>query len=72
MNIKSKAEEILSRIKSDQQFSSKFQHDPAAAIESAVGINLPNDQVNALIGVVKARLAGDHAGELLGSLKKLF
>ncbi|MGN7359837.1 hypothetical protein ACTHPF_18640 [Paenibacillus sp. SAF-054] len=45
---------------------------PVAAIESIIGIDLPDDQINALIDGVKAKITLDKAGDVLGSLKKLF
>ncbi|WP_195574747.1 hypothetical protein [Paenibacillus sp. 1001270B_150601_E10] len=72
MDIKAKIEEIVAKIKADKDFSSRFMSDPVSAIESAIGIDLPNDQINALIDGVKAKLTVDKAGDMLGSLKKLF
>ncbi|MDG0794856.1 hypothetical protein OMP38_31540 [Cohnella ginsengisoli] len=72
MDIKRIAGDIVSRIKNDKDFSEKFKRDPAAAIETVIGVNLPNDQVNAMIAGVQAKLTSDKAGDLLGSFKKLF
>ena len=41
-------------------------------IESVLGIDLPDDQIKALIEGVKAKVSLDQAGGLLGSIKKLF
>ena len=72
MDIKEKIEEIIEKVKSDKDFSSKFSRDPVKAIESVLGIDLPDDQIKALIDGVKAKLSLDQAGGLLGSIKKLF
>ncbi|MFC3798835.1 hypothetical protein [Cohnella sp. GCM10012308] len=72
MNMKHKVEEIVSRVKSDKDFSEKFKKNPAAAIETVTGVNLPDDQVNAMIAGVRAKLTTEKAGELIGSFKKLF
>lgn len=72
MDIKEKIEEIIEKVKSDKDFASKFSSDPVKAIESALGIDLPDDQIKALIDGVKAKLSLDQAGGLLGSIKKLF
>lgn len=72
MDIKAKIEEVVAKIKDDKDFSSKFMSDPVSAIESVIGIDLPNDQINALIDGVKAKLSVDKAGDILGSIKKLF
>ena len=72
MDIKEKIEEIIEKVKSDKDFSSKFSRDPVKAIESVLGIDLPDDQIKALIDGVKAKVSLDQAGGLLGSIKKLF
>lgn len=72
MDIKAKIEEIVDKVKNDKEFSSKFKEDPVSAIESVIGIDLPNDQINALIEGVKAKVSIEKAGDLLGSFKNLF
>ncbi|AIQ61979.1 hypothetical protein D3C81_307440 [compost metagenome] len=72
MDIKAKIDEIVTKVKNDKDFSSKFMSDPVSAIESVIGIDLPNDQINALIDGVKAKITLDKAGDMLGSIKKLF
>lgn len=71
MDIKDKIEEIVDKVKSDKDFASKFSSDPVKAIESVLGIDLPDDQVKSLIDGVKAKVSLDQAGGLLGSIKKL-
>ena len=72
MDIKDKIEDLVDKVKSDKDFASKFSSDPVKAIESVLGIDLPDDQIIALIDGVKAKLSLDQAGGLLGSIKKLF
>lgn len=72
MDIKAKIEEIVEKIKADKDFASKFLQDPAKAIESVTGIKLPEDQLNALIEGVKAKISLDKVGGVLGNIKKLF
>ena len=72
MDIKAKIEEIVEKIKADKDFASKFSQDPVKAIESVTGIKLPEDQLNALIEGVKAKISLDKVGGVLGNIKKLF
>ena len=72
MDIKAKIDEIVTKVKNDKDSSSKFMSDPVSAIESVIGIDLPNDQINTLIDGVKAKITLDKAGDMLGSIKKLF
>ncbi|MHB8129525.1 MAG: hypothetical protein ACYDEX_11055 [Mobilitalea sp.] len=72
MDIKSKIEEIISKIKDNKEFASEFENDPIKAVESVIGIDIPDDQVNNLIQGVKSKLAIDNVGDIFGSIKKLF
>ena len=72
MDIKAKIEEVVVKVKNDPDFSSKFMSDPVSAIESVIGIDLPNDQINTLIEGVKAKLTVDKASGVFDSIKKLF
>lgn len=72
MDIKEKIEEIVEKIKADKDFASKFSSDPVKALESVIGVDLPDDQLNPLIEGIKAKVSLDKAGGLLGSVKKLF
>jgi hypothetical protein len=72
MDIKDKIEDLVDKVKSDKDFASKFSSDPVKAIESVLGIDLPDDQIKSLIDGVKAKVSLDQAGDLLGSIKKLF
>ena len=72
MDIGSKIQEIVAKIQNNKEFASEFSTNPVKAIESIVGIDLPDDQVNAVIEGVKGKLSVDQAGGILGSIKKLF
>ena len=72
MDIKGKINEIVQKVKSDKDFGKKFKNDPIKAVESVLGVDLPDDQVNGIIEGAKAKLSLDKAGDTLGSLKKLF
>jgi len=67
-NIKEKLEEIVEKIKNDKNLMKKFQDDPVTTIEGLIGIDLPNDQVEKLVDAVKAKVAVDGIGSLLGGL----
>jgi len=72
MDIKEKIEEIVSKIKSNKEFAAQFASDPVKAIESIVGIDLPDDQIKALINGVKGKINIDKASGVIDSFKKLF
>ncbi|NLV50227.1 MAG: hypothetical protein GXY20_05980 [Clostridiales bacterium] len=72
MDIKAKIEEIINKVKSDKDFAANFTKDPVKAVESVVGVDLPDDKINAIITGVKAKVSLDKADGLLGNIKKLF
>ncbi len=72
MDIKGKIDEIVSKVKNDKGFAAKFASNPIQAVESLIGIDLPDDQIKTVVDGVKTKLAGDEAGGILGSIKKLF
>lgn len=72
MDIKAKIEEIVAKVKDDKSFGDKFKSDPVKAVESVLGVDLPDDLVQKVVAGVKARLTADQAGGLLGGIKKLF
>ena len=65
MDIKEKISEIITKVQNDKDFAAKFQKNPTGAVESILGVDLPDDQVNAVIEAVKAKIAG---GDLMNML----
>ncbi len=72
MDIKAKIDEIVDKVKNDKNFASKFSSDPIKAVESVIGMDLPDDQIKSVIDSVKAKINLDKAGDALGSIGKLF
>ena len=72
MDIKGKISQIVEKIKSDKEFGKKFKENPVKAVESVIGMDLPDDQINSVIEGVKAKLSIESASDAMGSLKKLF
>ena len=70
--IKNKIEEVVNKIKNDGDFASKFKNDPVKTVEDIVGVDLPDDQVNQIVGVVKAKVNFDSADGIVGKIKGLF
>lgn len=72
MDIKAKIEEIVDKIKDDEELQKLFLKDPVTALEKVTGIDLPNDQLDAVIAGVKAKLTADNIGDALKGLGGLF
>ena len=70
--LKNKLDEIVDKIKSDKNIAAKFQKDPIGTVEGLIGIDLPNDQLEALVDAIKAKISLDKVGDALGGLKGLF
>lgn len=70
--LKNKLDEIVEKIKNDKNIAAKFQKDPIGTVEGLIGIDLPNDQIEALVDAIKAKINLDKMGDALGGLKGLF
>lgn len=68
MDIKAKIEEIVNKIKSDPKMLQKFNDNPTETLESLIGIDLPDDQINQLVEGIKAKLTMEKVGNVLGGL----
>ncbi len=74
--LKEKIDPIVEKIKTDKEIAAKFQKDPISTVEELLGIDLPNDQLEALVEAVKTKVNLDNLagglGNLAGGLGKLF
>lgn len=70
--IKKKIEEIIKKISTDKKFAKKFKKDPVSAVEDVLGIDLPNDKINAIIDGVKAKMTADTAKQMMNKAMDLF
>ena len=67
--IKERIDEIVEKIKSDKDIANKFQKDPVSTVEELIGIDLPNEQIEALVDGINAKINLD---KLAGGFGKLF
>ena len=72
MDIKAKVEELVEKIKKNPALLKEFKENPVKVLEAIVGMDLPDDQINQLAELVKARLDLEKAGNLLKGLGGLF
>ena len=68
LDIKEKIEDIVKKIKGDKDLGEKFQKDPTKTVEGLIGVDLPDDQVNAVVEGVKGKIKLDKLGGKLGGL----
>ncbi len=71
-DLKEKIEEIINKIKEDKNLLNKFTENPVKTVEELIGMDLPDDQINNVVNIVKGKLNLDAGNNLLGKIKDLF
>ena len=72
IDIKALIEEMVEKIASDEALKKKFMAQPIAVVEKLLGVDLPDDKIEKLVEGIKAKLAIDDMGDVLGKLGGLF
>ena len=76
MDIQKIINEAIAKLKSDDKLLNKFKTNPVKVLEDLVGVDLPDDKINAVIDGIKAKLnlddLADKAGDIMGALGGLF
>ena len=72
MDLKEKIEQAAKKLLSDKTLMARFEQNPVSVIEQLIGIDLPDQQLNQVIEGIKAKIKLDKAGDMLGSVGKLF
>ena len=72
MDIKKTIEDIVDKLKSDDALQKQFLSDPVGALEKLTGIDLPTEQLDAVVSGVKAKLTADNIGDAVKGLGNLF
>ncbi|WP_405727852.1 hypothetical protein [Anaerotignum sp.] len=72
IDIKDIMENVVDKIKDDPAMLAKFKKDPVAVVEKLVGVDLPNDQLEKVADLVKAKIDLDKVGDVLEGLGGLF
>jgi len=67
-DIKKTIEEIVSKVKNDKDIGEKFKKNPTQTVEGLIGMDLPDDQINAVVDGVKAKINVDGIAGKLGGL----
>ncbi|MBR2831877.1 MAG: hypothetical protein IKE57_03000 [Oscillospiraceae bacterium] len=66
LEIKEKIEELVNKIKNDKDLGAKFAKDPIATVEGLLGVDLPDEQMKAIVEGIKAKLGGE--GGVIGKI----
>ena len=70
--IQEKIDALVEKVKSDKNIAAKFQKDPIATVEELLGIDLPNDQIEKGVDMIKAKINVEKISGALGGIGKLF
>lgn len=70
-NLKDKIEEIVNKVKNDPDFKENFQKEPVKALESVIGVDLPDDKINEIINLIKIKIKLDD-NQVINKIKGLF
>ena len=63
-------EQVVSKLKADDELMAQFQKEPVKALEKLLGVDLPDDMVEKVVAGVKAKLSLDDVSGIVGNLKK--
>ena len=76
MDIQKIISDMLKKLSGDKNLKDKFLSNPVKTIEELTGIDLPDDQIEAVINGIKAKLdvddVADKAKGVMGALGGLF
>lgn len=65
-----KLDDIVDKIKDDDDFIDDFKKDPVKALESVLGVNLPDEKVNDVVDFIKTKLTVDKVGDFFEDIFK--
>ncbi len=68
MDIKAKVNELVEKIKGNPQMLERFRSEPVKVVEELLGVDLPDEQINQVADLVKAKIDLEKVGNLLGGL----
>lgn len=72
MDLQKVIKQVLDALNNNDALVKEFLADPAKVLESKLGIDLPNEQINAVVEGVKAKLNLDSAASVLNAVQGLF
>lgn len=72
MDIKEQVKQVVDKVTKDEKLMKQFQTNPVKAVESVLGVDLPDDIVKKVVDGVKAKISVDKVSGAVDALKKLF
>ena len=71
-DIKEQITKVVDKITKDEKLMDQFKKNPVKAVESVLGVDLPDDVINKVVDGVKAKISVDKLGGIASSIKNLF
>jgi len=71
-DIKEQITRVVEKVTKDEKLMEQFKKEPVKAVESVIGVDLPDDVINKVVDGVKAKISVDKLGDIAGAIKKLF
>lgn len=76
MDIQKIISDVLAKLEGNENLIAKFTADPVKTLEGLLNVDLPDDQINAVIEAIKAKLQLNDTAKktkgILGAIKGLF
>lgn len=72
MDIQKIIAQAVKALSENEDLLKAFNENPAKTLEKKLGIDLPDDQINAIVKGIKAKMGMDDVLEIAGKLKGLF
>lgn len=69
MDVKEQVKNAVEKITKDKELREQFQKDPVKALESVLGVDLPDDMIEQVVSGVKAKLTADKVSDTVDALK---
>ncbi|MBR6478114.1 MAG: hypothetical protein IKS85_06670 [Lachnospiraceae bacterium] len=71
-DIKEQITKVVDKVTKDEKFMEQFKKEPVKAVESVIGVDLPDDVVNKVVDGVKAKISVDKLGGIANTIKNIF
>ncbi|MCI9221255.1 MAG: hypothetical protein HFH94_16295 [Lachnospiraceae bacterium] len=69
MDVKEQITKAVERITKDEKLKEQFRKEPVKALESILGVNLPDEVIEQVVNGVKAKLTQDKIEDSVDALK---